>query len=449
MENQKNRYFYKIETVKSGFDKWYKENKKDIIKIKCRINDEDVIQLKKIFKGIEVCKKDKKSYESYNFIQLKYDNKVCKDDVMNHFVVIINKIDVEDFVNELKKTFIKIDFKKTNIYTYSLTINYIENHHNYTWKDCSKGLKPKYPIGILSYQRYNEYGRTHLLLTKMKINHYLFVEPCEYDKYKEFYNSKYCELIKCPDDFHSQQMGSTPVRNYMIEYFKEKGYKYFWMLDDNIKSYRRFHNGKKKDITSPVIFTSIENYIDNYDNVGLAGHNFNPFVVEGTERPVLIKNSKIYSSFLIRTDTEIRFNHRHQEDNFISIDYIEKGYCNLCFNHILYDKNTSGIDKGGNSEEIYKREDKFIGYKERYDYFYETVKKMIENKEITLIENKTIDDVFNRVELKSKEYHARINYKYLKGYNENNIYLKPIKKRVEAIQYDDYLIKRIRIMIKY
>jgi uncharacterized protein YuzB (UPF0349 family) len=39
---------------------------------------------------------------------------------------------------------------------------------------------------------------------------------------------------------------------------------------------------------------------------------------------------------LIPLNNDIKFNHKHQEDNFISIEYVCKGYTNLCFNHIYF-----------------------------------------------------------------------------------------------------------------
>ena len=98
------------------------------------------------------------------------------------------------------------------------------------------------------------------------------------------------------------------------------------------------------------------------------------------------------SDFLIICCNNIYFNHKHQEDNFISIEYICKGFTNLCFNHICYDKNTSGIDDGGNTKFIYKKTEDDVGRKERFDYSFETTKKLINENLIILKENKTLDN---------------------------------------------------------
>jgi hypothetical protein len=73
-------------------------------------------------------------------------------------------------------------------------------------------------------------------------------------------------------------MGSTPMRNFILDFWLKKGEKRVWILDDNIKYYKRLYQGVKNEIYSVEIFKSLERYITNYENVGLVSHNFNPKV---------------------------------------------------------------------------------------------------------------------------------------------------------------------------
>jgi hypothetical protein len=76
------------------------------------------------------------------------------------------------------------------------------------------------PIAVLSFNRANDKdGLTHKLLTKMKIQHNLFIEPQHEEMYKNWYNPEYCELIICPRNFSEDKMGSCRVRTYICEYF--------------------------------------------------------------------------------------------------------------------------------------------------------------------------------------------------------------------------------------
>ena len=127
-------------------------------------------------------------------------------------------------------------------------------------------------------------------------------------------------------------MGGTPGRNFILDWGLSNGHERVWMLDDNIKEYLRLYQGLKYPIKSPVIFTHIEDYISRYDNVGAVSHNLHSQVRQGDFRTCIVKNDKSYSSMCLPTNPDVRFRYKHQEDNLMSIEFIEKGYCNLCFN---------------------------------------------------------------------------------------------------------------------
>jgi hypothetical protein len=233
-------------------------------------------------------------------------------------------------------------------------------------------------------------------------------------------------------------MGSTPMRNYILRYFKWYRKERVWLLDDNIKCYKRLYKTGKNIIEDIEIFTSIENYVMRYDNVGIASHNFNPEVREGGCRNIICKNGKCYSSMLIPLNNDIKFNHKHQEDNFISIEYVCKGYTNLCFNHILYDKNTSGDDGGGNTTFIYKKEEGDIGRKERYDYSFETAERLINSGEIKLKKGKTLNNFIFHKPSKHEYWHCEFQYEMLENYDKNHIIKKDNYDEIEY-KYNLYL----------
>ena len=441
-ENKNNRWFYKF-TEKNILD--YKVKEKDHIKIVTRLNPNFPQKIKlfqQLFPNCKMTKyepeKDKEKTIKYNWDLTPYNNVGIGDSYNFISFIIIH----EEYLNELfdiiKNNF-NYTIKKNSKFNYTLKIE-TEKIERGIWKsNRSFNLTIKFPIAILSFGRYNDYGRTHKLLTKLKIQHYLFVEPFEYEFYHKWYSNEYCELIKANEDLHLKNMGSTPMRNYILNYFKNS-YERVWMLDDNIKCYKRLYRGVKNEIQDTEIFTSIENYISRYDNVGIASHNFNPAVREGGCRNVICKNSKCYSSLLIPTFTDIQFNHKHQEDNFISIEYICKGYTNLCFNHILYDKNTSGKDGGGNTKFIYKKEQGDIGRKERFDYSFETAEKLINLGEIKLKEEKTLNNFILHKPSKDEFWHCEFQYQFLENFDKNDVILKENVKT--EYKYSLYLDKK-------
>ena len=436
MENTQNSAIYKNdETSLAKF-----KNSKNVVAFRCRLNKEDCELWTKLF-GKVPCKKPERERShlgKFLFFQLEYNNNTSKDMVMYHGNVFAETTHIDEIKEILNNNFQNIVYKK-NGKSISVSINYQDTKKG-LWTNAElpqkklKTITPEYPINIVSFGRCNKYGYTHKLLTKMKINHYLFIEKKQQTEYKKWYDPSYCKLI-IGENYSEENMGSTPMRNYIMDY--HKGEDYVWIFDDNIKRYNYFNKGKKNTIESPVIFKMVEDYVNGCDNIGIASHNFSPFIAQGEERPCIIVNSKCYSSMLLNNKIGLRFSHKHQEDNFISIDCICKGFNTLSFNTILYEKNTSGTDKGGNHDSIYKCGNKTDGegYKERFEYFKNTGKELIEKGEINLKDGVDPDDfIWRDPTMKSKEYHAKAKYAYLKNY-ENPIIFNDNPKRC----FDNYL----------
>ena len=53
-------------------------------------------------------------------------------------------------------------------------------------------------------------------------------------------------------------MGSSVVRNYILQWAFDHEYDRVWMLEDNISRYKRFYQGVKREIIGNSIFTTIE-----------------------------------------------------------------------------------------------------------------------------------------------------------------------------------------------
>jgi len=443
-ENKDNRWFFNFNDAEI---KQYMVKDKKHIKIITRLNPdfpESIELFKKLFPNSKMAKRIRKDLDpecvnKYEWDLTPYDNTGYGDEYNFISFIIIHEEHIEELFNIIKSNFTNHFIRKSSPNTYTLKINTIVSVRG-IWKNKfpTKYNFTKYPIAILSFGRYNDNGRTHKLINKLNISHYLFVESFEYELYKNWYDEKLCKLIQAPEDFHLKHMGSSLMRNYILDYFKEDDYERVWLLDDNIKCYKRLHRGVKNTIETREIFTSIEKYVCRYDNVGIVSHNFNPFVVEGGCRNIICKNGKGYSSMLVPVNKGIYFNHKHQEDNFISIEYICKGYTNLCFNHICYDKNTSGVDDGGNTKFIYKKSEDDIGRKERFEYSFETTKKLIDEGLIILKENKTLNNFIFHKPLKHEYWHCEFNYSMLKNYDLNDIIKKTDFDKNEYT-YDYYL----------
>ena len=434
MENIKNRTYYNLSNEEQNH---YLKNKKEYTRFIIRITTELIPIMKKIIKDFDTCNKSDNAQlrdktELYDFDVMDYDNSNARDMVANIAVVVCNKKDKDKLIKLFEKSFgDKISFKGArggkSITTQIGTPEKIRG----IWKPKDKKeLEIIYPICILSLGRANDKtGYTHKLLCEMKIKHNIFVEPKEYDIYSDWINHDYCNIIQGKKNYSIEdKMGGTPMRNYILNWAKNNDYPFVWMLDDNIKSYTRYYQGDKNKIYSKQIFTSIESYIHRYNNVGIVSHNFAPLICEGDARTCLVKNGKCYSSLLIRTDTDIYFNAKYNEDVLISIEFICKGYCNICFNHVQYNKDTSGTNKGGN-QTIYKEHTQ-QGYKDKYDYLVSKLNLLKQTGKLKLKENIELDQfIRNDTTMQSKEWHHKIDYSLLLGANNE----------LEEIDYDfDY-----------
>ena len=357
--------------------------------------------------------------EIYNFTCMQFNQ---DDSYYNLCNLIKIKIDglpqhTVDFVKELISTnFNKKDYSgkisSPTKYSIRFKINeykFITNNIEYTLSNTQNNLK--YPVTILSFGRYDT-NYTHKLLTKLKIRHFIFVEDKEYHLYIDKIDYTYCRLINCGSNPSELQLGSTPIRNYILNYFYEQGENRIWMLDDNIQNYQRMNNGMKLNNYDKNIFTSIEQFIEPLDNIGICSHNVGTTVKSDGQRSVIIENSKHYSSLLLKTDTEFRFKWKYNEDIGISIDYILSSKLNLCFNHMLFVKNVSGKDRGGNTDGIYQG-GTYQGYLNKYNYMYDKLKEMYELKILNL--TKPFDTFIFRKDLnKGNKPHHNINYRYIK-----------------------------------
>jgi hypothetical protein len=465
MENNNNRVFYGYENkINSKFNDWFKsEGKAEYLRFRVRIFPKDMAKFREMVNATEEfivkdyipaqrkARKERDRVKEFKFTQLDYDNSLSKDVVMRHIVIVCRKTDEEKVKTMLNYHFDPIKYRRTTnngMVSIATTLN-DEEERPFVWvnkPEIITTIHPRFPINVLSYRRANRNGRTHLLLTKMKIPHNLFIEPQEEEAYRNWYSPDYCNLVVCPENFSERKMGSTPVRNYILDYYKDDDY--VWMLDDNIKDYIRLLGGKKHKIYSGVVFLSVEDYVINCENIGIASHNFSPCLAGGDFRQVISLNTKCYSSLLINTRANLRFRHKHQEDNFISIECLEKGFTTACFNHILYDKNTSGMDRGGNREGIYRCEGKDMdgkGYKERYEYFKDNLLSLHKEGNLTLKEGEDINKLLQRDKnMNSKTYHGRVRYSMLKGHNNKLVFRlsRETRERYDPCCYEPVLTKK-------
>jgi len=220
------------------------------------------------------------------------------------------------------------------------------------------------PIFIPSKGRH-DVGSTWKALDRMGVDRYrVIVEPQEYDLYRKVLpasklvkldmdlkrNYETCDNISYEDN---PRTGSGAARNMGWDIAKREGHEFHWIIDDNIPRFFVLNNNMKY-VAKYDTFAKIESFIQNYENVSMAGMQYGMFVPRKQTIAPLIINTRIFSCNLIKTSAPFRWRGRYNEDVILSLDMLSKGHCTMLFQAYLCQKLSTQLIKGGNTDELYK-----------------------------------------------------------------------------------------------
>jgi hypothetical protein len=134
------------------------------------------------------------------------------------------------------------------------------------------------------------------------------------------------------------------------------GFKRHWVCDDNIDGFARLHNGRRHPIGDGGMFRVIEEFVDRYKNVPIAGPQYRFHALEGVSYSAFELNTRIYSCLLIENSCKHRWRGRYNEDTILSLDVLKDGDCTMLFNCLLQNKVATQALRGGNTDEFYAEE---------------------------------------------------------------------------------------------
>lgn len=181
------------------------------------------------------------------------------------------------------------------------------------------------------------------------IPYHVVIEPQEFEQYAAVIDPKKIYVLP----FSNLGQGSIPARNWVWEHAKASEVKRHWILDDNIREFYRLTNNIKYRTTTGATFCAIEDFVDRYTNVALAGMQYGFFTPRKKKSPPLILNTRIYSIILIDNSLPYRWRGRYNEDTDLSLRVLKDGLCTVLFCAFLADKMATLTMKGGNTEELY------------------------------------------------------------------------------------------------
>lgn len=291
-------------------------------------------------------------------------------------------IDMPEFIQPKSEAYAKIDFS-TNKSSEELSKIFQQNitdrtksvwfpklkQHTKTYFRVVGNGKPKYPIYVVSKGRADlSKCLTAKWLNQMEVDHYIVVEPNEVQKYQNVFKDKpYSHILtldmKYKDDYDTlddrgDTIGKGPggTRNFCWEHSMKNGYKYHWVMDDNIDCFHYLNHNCKYKVRTGLIFQIAEDFFTRFDNVAMASLNYSKFAKEIDRLPAYITNTRMYSCIFIRNDIPFRWRGRYNEDTIISLDALSNGWCTIQLNAFLADKLTTQRIKGGNNDMFYEKE---------------------------------------------------------------------------------------------
>lgn len=225
-------------------------------------------------------------------------------------------------------------------------------------------MHPRFPIYIVSKGRW-ESRLTSKALDYMGVPYYLVCEEQEYDQYAsvidkdqllilpQHYLDEYDTFWERADD---NKTGPGAARNFAWDHSIENGHTWHWVMDDNLVAFYRLNRNEIWRIGTSTAFKIMEDFVLRYENIAIAGPNYESFCKKTDGVPPFVINTRIYSCLLIRNDIPYRWRGRYNEDTDLSLRALKDGWCTVQFNPILQEKVTTQRMKGGNTDEFYKNE---------------------------------------------------------------------------------------------
>jgi len=213
---------------------------------------------------------------------------------------------------------------------------------------------PDNPVYIVSKGRADT-SYTSRSLARMKVPHYIIIEPQDYESYDESLyklgTRDYVTLVVAPFSNHGD--GPGRARNFAWDHAIALGAKKHWVMDDNIQDFYRLHMNERIRVESGIIFKAAEDFVDRFENVPISGFQYRFFIAPNQSYPPFVVNTRIYSCLLISNDCKHRWRGRYNEDTDICLRVLKDGDCTIQFNAFLQGKAATQTVKGGNTQEFY------------------------------------------------------------------------------------------------
>jgi hypothetical protein len=208
-------------------------------------------------------------------------------------------------------------------------------------------------------------------LEKINVPYIAVIEKQEYRHYAKVIDPK--KLLVLPH----QNEGLTVTRNWIWDYVQnELKTPYFWTMDDNIWRFFRLHKNIKYRCKSGTFLYIIEDFVERFTNLYVAGMHYDFFVPRKIKRPPLLANTRVYSNMLIKTDIPYRNVTFYNDDTDLCLRILKDGFCTVLFNAFCCKKIQTMTVKGGMTE-YYKQTNKRLEFAKELQQAHPDVVKIV------------------------------------------------------------------------
>ncbi|MEO7520642.1 MAG: hypothetical protein ABIW79_02380 [Gemmatimonas sp.] len=212
--------------------------------------------------------------------------------------------------------------------------------------------RPTYPVYVISKGRASSrLCLTARFLLRDRVPFLLVVEPQEYDDYVAAFPNATVQALP----FANLGLGGIPARNWCWEHSLAAGHERHWILDDNLSCVKRWYKGKRIPCDAGTAFRVVEDFVDRYENVAIAGLNYEMFcVAQKGGAPPFYLNAHVYSCLLILNSLTNRWRGRYNEDADLCLQVLSGGWCTVLINAFMVWKPQTMRMSGGNMETLYQ-----------------------------------------------------------------------------------------------
>src|SRR6267142_4343022 len=201
-------------------------------------------------------------------------------------------------------------------------------------------MNPRYPIFVPSKGRY-ESCLTMKALDAISVPYRTVVEEFEFEKYAKALGE--AKILVQP----THKKGLVVTRNWIWDHARDSGARRFWTFDDNIDGFYRLNRNIKTPVGDGTILRCIEDFVDRYENIEVAGMNYFMFASRKTRVPPFALNTRVYSNMLLDARSPRRNEGFYNDDTDLCLRVLKDGNCTVLFNAFLIMKSTTMTVKGG------------------------------------------------------------------------------------------------------